>query len=1193
MKRFLLLFLSVLLTFANGYAQVPNVDQPANKVVCNGATVAQTDFTGTNGARFTWTSTNPAVGLTASGSGNLPAFTATNSGSTPISSTITVTPVFDYAYIPNSGSNTVSVFGTALNPITATIGVNIASPTGIALSPDGTRLYTANFSSNVISIINTVTNTLISNFNLATGASGPRDIAVSPDGKTLYVANLISDNISVINLDNNFSTIHIPVGNEPIAIAVSPNGSKVYVANSGATTISVIDTDTKTSSTITVPFGPRDVAVSPDGTKVYVASYNGNSISIINTADNNVTNIGASQDARPYGIAVSPDGSKVYIANNKDNSVSVFDPTINTFVGPPISVGEGSIRIAATNSKVFVANSTSGTVSVINTATNRVMATIERQIGVYDVVVSADGMNTYISRGGSNSIEVIDNTAFDIRASVPVQNGLTGVAVNVSQSRVYITNYDRNNVSVINTATNQLLETIDVGNAPNGIAVSPDGTRVYVVNSGDRNVSVINTSNNQVIETIGVGASPVGIAVSPDGSRVYVTNLISDDVTVINTASNQAMETIAVGDAPNGIAVSPDGTRVYVANSSDNSVSVINTSNNQIVATINIIANNNQAWPAGIVVSPDGTRVYVANRASGNVSVINTSNNQVVATIPVGAWPLGVSITPDGSKLFVVNNQSNSVSVINTATNSLLMTLAVEASPIALGNFIGVSAGTPKTFTITVNPSVAIVSQPDAKTVCVGSPASFAVIATGTNLTYQWRKGGVDIAGATTNAYTITNTTAADAGTYDVVVTSDCGTVISSAVDLTVTQAISFLSQPTAQTVCAGGSATFSVVVGSGGAIGFQWRKDGQNIPSATNDTYTINNVSAGDVANYDVQVFGSNCGSAISNAVPLTLTPSTAIVSAPADQTVCAGSPVTFTVTATGSNVKYQWQKDGQDIANATSPTYTLASAAAGDAGRYSVLVIGDCGPDATLAAILTVNPVPTPVIIATGPTTVCEADGGVLLTSSATTNNHQWFKDNVPVNSPDGRTFRATASGSYTVQATENGCTSPVSAPVTITVNPTPPVPTITATGNILTSSAATGNQWHLNGVAIQGATGQTHRVQASGLYTVFVTEGSCSEISVPFNFVATRIDTTESWNRAITVYPNPAVKQLVVKNKSGHPILVQLFDSMGKRVYNSTLQGSQTTIDVERWSTGMYQIVITDLTTNETTSQSIIKL
>ena len=1109
MKRFLLLFLSVLLTFANGYAQVPNVDQPANKVVCNGATVAQTDFTGTNGARFTWTSTNPAVGLTASGSGNLPAFTATNSGSTPISSTITVTPVFDYAYIPNSGSNTVSVFGTALNPITATIGVNIASPTGIALSPDGTRLYTANFSSNVISIINTVTNTLISNFNLATGASGPRDIAVSPDGKTLYVANLISDNISVINLDNNFSTIHIPVGNEPIAIAVSPNGSKVYVANSGATTISVIDTDTKTSSTITVPFGPRDVAVSPDGTKVYVASYNGNSISIINTADNNVTNIGASQDARPYGIAVSPDGSKVYIANNKDNSVSVFDPTINTFVGPPISVGEGSIRIAATNSKVFVANSTSGTVSVINTATNRVMATIERQIGVYDVVVSADGMNTYISRGGSNSIEVIDNTAFDIRASVPVQNGLTGVAVNVSQSRVYITNYDRNNVSVINTATNQLLETIDVGNAPNGIAVSPDGTRVYV------------------------------------------------------------------------------------ANSSDNSVSVINTSNNQIVATINIIANNNQAWPAGIVVSPDGTRVYVANRASGNVSVINTSNNQVVATIPVGAWPLGVSITPDGSKLFVVNNQSNSVSVINTATNSLLMTLAVEASPIALGNFIGVSAGTPKTFTITVNPSVAIVSQPDAKTVCVGSPASFAVIATGTNLTYQWRKGGVDIAGATTNAYTITNTTAADAGTYDVVVTSDCGTVISSAVDLTVTQAISFLSQPTAQTVCAGGSATFSVVVGSGGAIGFQWRKDGQNIPSATNDTYTINNVSAGDVANYDVQVFGSNCGSAISNAVPLTLTPSTAIVSAPADQTVCAGSPVTFTVTATGSNVKYQWQKDGQDIANATSPTYTLASAAAGDAGRYSVLVIGDCGPDATLAAILTVNPVPTPVIIATGPTTVCEADGGVLLTSSATTNNHQWFKDNVPVNSPDGRTFRATASGSYTVQATENGCTSPVSAPVTITVNPTPPVPTITATGNILTSSAATGNQWHLNGVAIQGATGQTHRVQASGLYTVFVTEGSCSEISVPFNFVATRIDTTESWNRAITVYPNPAVKQLVVKNKSGHPILVQLFDSMGKRVYNSTLQGSQTTIDVERWSTGMYQIVITDLTTNETTSQSIIKL
>jgi hypothetical protein len=67
-----------------------------------------------------------------------------------------------------------------------------------------------------------------------------------------------------------------------------------------------------------------------------------------------------------------------------------------------------------------------------------------------------------------------------------------------------------------------------------------------------------------------------------------------------------------------------------------------------------------------------------------------------------------------------------------------------------------------------------------------GQSATFSVTAVGPNLTYQWRKGGVNIASATASSFTIPSVKAGDAGSYDVVVTDTCGAVTSSAATLTV-----------------------------------------------------------------------------------------------------------------------------------------------------------------------------------------------------------------------------------------------------------------------------------------------------------------------------------------------------------------------------------------------------------------------
>lgn len=74
----------------NPQATVNNIN---NLALCHNATQAAiTPVSNVGAATFTWTNSHPSIGLAASGNGNIPSFTATNSGTAPIVATITVTP---------------------------------------------------------------------------------------------------------------------------------------------------------------------------------------------------------------------------------------------------------------------------------------------------------------------------------------------------------------------------------------------------------------------------------------------------------------------------------------------------------------------------------------------------------------------------------------------------------------------------------------------------------------------------------------------------------------------------------------------------------------------------------------------------------------------------------------------------------------------------------------------------------------------------------------------------------------------------------------------------------------------------------------------------------------------------------------------------------------------------------------------
>jgi len=195
-------------------------------------------------------------------------------------------------------------------------------------------------------------------------------------------------------------------------------------------------------------------------------------------------------------------------------------------------------------------------------------------------------------------------------------------------------------------------------------------------------------------------------------------------------------------------------------------------------------------------------------------------------------------------------------------------------------------------------PLPVITTQPSSQIVCPGAGlnATFSVTATGSALSYQWRKNGVNIPGATASTYTITNVTAADAGMYDVVVTNPAGSISGNIVYLNMT--ITTQPSPATQTIVTGNSVTLSVA--STNATSFQWKRNNVNISGATAASYTINPLTSNTGGDFTVTVINA-AGAGCANLTSTMATGTTAVILY-SKSTGNLNVPVTWGVNSTGT---------------------------------------------------------------------------------------------------------------------------------------------------------------------------------------------------------------------------------------------------------------------------------------------------
>ena len=627
------------------------------------------------------------------------------------------------------------------------------------------------------------------------------------------------------------------------------------------------------------------------------------------------------------------------------------------------------------------------------------------------------------------------------------------------------------------------------------MGLSTGNYTVYVKDAAD---------STACVDTIGIfigGYAAIGIAINDtftlcNPAASVLLNVLANDIGILNNASLISLNSPAAGTLVNNgngtfsftLNVGFSGTTSFDYQIADtfgctSTANVLINATSIPVPTIsangattfcqggNVILTSSAS--TGNLWSTGDTTQSITVTTSGNYSLTITvgtcSVSSAVTAVTVSPFPPIPTISANGATTFcqggnVILTSSSATGNVwsTTATTQSITVSAAGTYTVTVTNAGGCSATSAPT-TVIVNP------LPTAPTITLSGSSAFCQGGS-VNLTSSYLAGNTWSNGSMSNTINVTTS-----GSYTVTYTDANGCSASATPTV-----ITVSPLPPTPIITTNGGTTFC----QGGNVILTSSSPTGNVWSTTATTQSITVSAAGT---YTVTV--TNAGGCSATSAPTTVIinplPSAPTISLNGNNVFCQGGSVDLISSYLSGNT---WSN--------FSPNNTITVTTS---GSYTVTYTDANGCSATSTpAVITVNPAPaTPIISASGPTTFCQGDNVVLISSVATGN--LWS------NSANTQAITVATAGTFTVTVTDaNGCMA-TSAPITTIVNPLPPTPTITINGNAaicqgqsvsLSSSAISGNVWS------SGQNTQTISVDSAGTYTVTVTQNGCSATSAPIN-------------------------------------------------------------------------------------------
>jgi len=519
-----------------------------------------------------------------------------------------------------------------------------------------------------------------------------------------------------------------------------------------------------------------------------------------------------------------------------------------------------------------------------------------------------------------------------------------------------------------------------------------------------------------------------------------------------------------------------------------------------------------------------------------------------------GAKPLPPLIITQPLNQTVTAGQSATFSVTATGTGPLTYQWFVNGVPISgatsstyttppttagqsgsvytvtVSNSVGSVTSNGATLTVQVIPPVAGSLVPSNATPPYNSPVMLIPsFSGGTAVIGSTGVGSSDITASATSGGSYPTPALTSAKTYTLTVTSPQGTVVSTTCVVTPTPVTITPILPANQTT-APGQLTFTATATGGLTDGLTW--------TASTGTFSGNVWTSPTVPGTYTITATSTDEPSVSVSTTSTISGPT-ITTEPSSQHVCTGSNIVLSVTASYA-ASYQWNFNGTPIPGATTSTYTISTAAAANAGNYTVTVTN--GAASVTSAVATIA-VGSQITSNPASVTILPTQTGVFSVAAQglTPFTYQWYQ--IPSGSSTGSAIPGATSNTYTtppVDSSYNGAqyyatvtdscgTTPLtSTSATLTVTTGNASPTIitqpvgesvapggTTTLNVVASGTpALSYQWYVipagqtTGVAVTGATSDSYTVPSSATavsddqnqYYVVVTNAYGQAVSQP---------------------------------------------------------------------------------------------
>jgi len=1148
---------------SNAVAITQNISTPTVSIVNNtGATILDC--------------TNTSISVTANGGGTY----AWSGGSSPSTASNTFSSPATYSVIV-TGSNGCS----STDTITITRDL---TTTGITNNTGTTVL-----DCNVTSISVTATGGAPYSWSGGSSTNTAANTFTSPGTYTVTVTNnngcnnqatiTITQNTSVpiAGITNNTGKTQLDCNTS--AINVTANGGVNYSWSGGNSTSTAANTFT-ISGTYSVTVSASN-GCSATNTITITQDITTPTVSITNNTNKTLltcTTTSISVTASGGGTYSWSGGANTTSASNVLTSPGKYIVTVTSSNG---CYSNDSITITQDITPAGITNNTGSTVLDCNNSSINVTATGGSSYAWSGGTSPTTAVNTFTTVG-SYSVTVTNSNGCANRASIAITKNITkpsaaltnntgSTEINCNYAAISITAHGGG--TYLWTGGSNTTSAINTFSSPGTYSVTVTGTNGCIAANGititqDFTVPIVGITNNSGGATQ-IDCSHPTIMVTATGAATYVWSGGSNTAAATNTFSSYGSYNVT-GIAANGCSAS--NSIFLTQDDTPPAVSITNNSggNTELTCTntsIDVIATgaDSYVWSGGnstitaadTLTSP-GTYTVTGISASNGCSDTSTIVITQKITIPTigitnntGTTVLdcnnaSINVTGSGNGSLSWSGGSTPSSATNSFTNSGTYTLTVT----------DVNNGCTSTANITITKNVytptLTITNNSATTVLTCTQTFINVTAGGSASNYSW-SGGTTPSTAT-NVFT-------NAGTYSVTATGANGCTSTSSITITqnvVLPTISIANNSGTNTLTCG---TSSIMLTASGANSYIWSGGGSTAANvntfSTPGTYTVTGTDALGCSNTADVIISENIAP-----------PAITIINNTGGATLLSNEHTAINVTATGG-ISYNWS--GGDSTSTAGNNFTSA-------GTYTVVVIGynGCSGSKTIQ----IQRLSVSNSLTSGSDTSCAGQYSSFTFSAVAANaganpKYQWRVNGGNVGSNSSTYTSSSLNNGDVVDVIVTSLTTSLTATsnsVVMVINTTPAKPTIVQSGYTFMSSATTGNQWYLNGVAINGATAQFYPTTQPGFYSVQVTNGGCSSTSAVTSF-ATGIDQYSVSNN-VSVYPNPFGQQTTlslsddVKNATA-----RIVNLLGAIIKETNFSGKQITIERGDLQAGIYFIQV----------------